>query len=162
MAAGRVLSALLCRLRGSRASSRLLNALSVGAYNRQFSPNRTGADWICTDEAVVDAYVQDPLCRFLPTVGMYHDMMVGLQLLVKPEHLRRMDPDTPVYFFAGDKDPVGASGAGVRKVANLFRQYGVRDVTVTLYPGGRHEMLNEPNKEQVFADTLAWLEAHMP
>ena len=162
VAAGRVLSALLCRLRGSRASSRLLNALSVGAYNRQFSPNRTGADWICTDEAVVDAYVQDPLCRFLPTVGMYHDMMVGLQLLVKPEHLRRMDPDTPVYFFAGDKDPVGASGAGVRKVANLFRQYGVRDVTVTLYPGGRHEMLNEPNKEQVFADTLAWLEAHMP
>ena len=50
----------------------------------------------------------------------------------------------------------------MRKVANLFRQYGVRDVTVTLYPGGRHEMLNEPNKEQVFADTLAWLEAHTP
>ena len=160
VALGRLLSALFSKTRGPKAHSNLLNALSVGAYNKQFAPNRTGADWISRDEAVVDAYVRDPLCRFLPTVGMFHDMMVGLQFLVKPEHLRRMSPDTPVYFFSGDKDPVGASGAGVRKVAGLFTQYGVRDVTVKLYPGGRHEMLNERNRDEVFQDTLGWLEAH--
>ena len=162
VAAGRILSSLVVRFSGPRAHSKLLNTLSVGAYNRQFKPNRTGADWISRDQAVVDAYCADPLCRFLPTASMFHDMMVGLQLLAKKENLQKMDPDTPVYFFAGDKDPVGASGKGVRKVAGWFRDAGVKDVTVKLYPEGRHEMLNEINKDQVYQDVLAWLEGHMP
>ena len=149
---------LLIRLRGSRAHSALLDGLSVGRYNGQFKPARTSADWISRDTAVVDAYCADPLCRFLPTVGMYHDMMVGLQLLAKPANLRRMDPDTPVYFFSGDRDPVGANGAGVKKVAGWFKDAGVRDLTVKLYPEGRHEMLNETNREAVWGDVLAWLE----
>ena len=162
VAAGRVLSGLFTRISGPRAHSALLNALSMGAYNRQFRPNRTGADWISRDEAVVDAYCADPMCRFLPTVSMFHDMMVGLQLLARKENLQKMDRDTPVYFFSGDRDPVGASGKGVRKVAGWFRDAGVKDVTVTLYPEGRHEMLNETNKDQVFQDVLNWIEGHMP
>ncbi|WP_130870347.1 alpha/beta hydrolase [Intestinimonas massiliensis (ex Afouda et al. 2020)] len=162
VAAGRVLSSLFTRISGPRAHSRLLNTLSMGAYNKQFRPNRTGADWISRDTAVVDAYCADPLCRFLPTVSMFHDMMVGLQLLAKRENLQKMDRDTPVYFFSGDKDPVGASGKGVRKVAGWFREAGVKDVTVKLYPEGRHEMLNETNRDQVFQDVLDWLEVHMP
>lgn len=162
VAAGRVLSSLVVRFSGPRAHSKLLNTLSVGAYNRQFKPNRTGADWISRDQAVVDAYCADPLCRFLPTASMFHDMMVGLQLLAKKENLQKMDPDTPVYFFAGDRDPVGASGKGVRKVAGWFKEVGVKDVTVKLYPEGRHEMLNEINREEVYQDVLHWLEGHMP
>lgn len=162
VAAGRTLSGLFARISGPRAHSKLLDTLSMGAYNKQFKPNRTGADWISRDTAVVDAYCADPMCRFLPTVSMFHDMMVGLQLLAKRENLQKMDPDTPVYFFAGDKDPVGSSGKGVRKVAGWFRDVGVKDVTVTLYPEGRHEMLNELNKDQVFQDVLDWLEKHMP
>lgn len=162
VAAGRVLSALLSRVKGTKAHSSLLDSLSVGRYNKQFKPLRTNADWISRDEAVVDAYRADPLCRFLPTVGMYHDMMVGLQLLARPENLRRKDPDTPVLFFSGDRDPVGANGAGVKKVAGWFRDAGVKDLTVKLYPGGRHEMLNETNRDQVYADVLGWLEWHLP
>lgn len=159
--AAKVLSGVLSRIMGPRGRSGLINRLSLGAYNRHFRPNRTSADWICRDTAVVDAYVADPFCRFVPSVSMYRDMMTGLQMLVKPECLKRLDPDTPVYFFAGDQDPVGSNGAGVRKVADLFRQYGVKDVTVKLYPGGRHEMLNELNQDEVFADTSAWLEARL-
>ena len=162
VAAGKVLSGLFTRLSGPRAHSRLLNALSMGAYNKQFRPNRTGADWISRDTAVVDAYCADPLCRFLPTVSMFHDMMAGLQLLAKKENLQKMDRDTPVYFFSGDKDPVGASGKGVQKVAGWFKESGVKDVTVKLYPEGRHEMLNETNKADVYQDVLDWLEVHMP
>ena len=161
VAAGRALSALLIRLKGSRARSGLMDSLSVGRYNGQFKPARTSADWISRDTAVVDAYCADPLCRFLPTVGMYHDMMVGLQLLAKPANLRRMDPDTPVYFFSGDRDPVGANGAGVKKVAGWFKDAGVRDLTVKLYPEGRHEMLNETNRQEVWDDVLSWLEKHL-
>ena len=161
VAAGRALSALLIRLKGSKARSGLMDSLSVGRYNGQFKPARTSADWISRDTAVVDAYCADPLCRFLPTVGMYHDMMVGLQLLAKPANLRRMDPDTPVYFFSGDRDPVGANGAGVKKVAGWFKDAGVRDLTVKLYPEGRHEMLNETNRQEVWDDVLSWLEKHL-
>lgn len=141
--------------------NRLVNRLSLGAYNQKFAPNRTGADWISRDTAVVDAYVADPLCSFVPTAGMSHDMMGGLQFIAKKEHLAKMDPDTPVYFFSGDQDPVGAMGAGVKKVVGFFRGAGVKDLTLKLYPGGRHEMLNEVNRMEVYADVLAWLQKHL-
>ncbi|MCC8120730.1 MAG: alpha/beta hydrolase [Oscillospiraceae bacterium] len=152
----------VCRTRGERTHSRLIEKLSFGAYNRQFSPCRTPSDWISRDEAVVDAYRADPLCQFLPTAGMFRDMMEGLQYIADRDNLRKMDPATPVLFFSGDQDPVGQNGAGVDKVASWFRQAGAEDVTVHLYPGGRHEMLNEINREQVLADLLAWLEQHLP
>lgn len=141
--------------------NKLFYDLSIGAYNKQFAPARTGADWICRDEAVVDAYLADPLCNFQTTAGMNHAMMTGLQYVANKKNLAKMDRNTPIYFFAGDEDPVGASGKGVRKVAGWFRDAGVKDVTVKLYPGGRHEMLNETNKEEVYADTLAWIEGHL-
>ena len=162
IAFGRGLCTLMARLGGPQRVSGLVTALSLGAYNRQFKPNRTGADWISRDEAVVDRYVADPLCTFFPTVGMTRDMMQGLQFIARPDNLAKMDPDTPVYFFSGDQDPVGSNGRGVEKVAGWFRRAGVRDVTVRLYPGGRHEMLNEINRQEVYRDVLDWLEAHLP
>lgn len=141
--------------------NKLFYDLSIGAYNKKFAPARTGADWICRDEKVVDAYLADPLCNFQTTAGMNHAMMTGLQYVARKKNLDRMDKDTPIYFFAGDADPVGAMGKGVKKVAGWFREAGVKDVTVKLYPGGRHEMLNETNREEVFQDTLAWLESHI-
>ena len=141
--------------------NKLFYDLSIGAYNRKFVPARTGADWICRDEKVVDAYLADPLCNFPTKAGMNHAMMSGLQYVARKKNLTKMDKDTPVYFFAGDADPVGAMGKGVQKVAGWFREAGMKDVTVKLYPGGRHEMLNETNREEVFRDTLAWLESHI-
>ena len=155
---GRGLSGLLRRVRGERYVSPLVISMSLGAYDRQFRPNRTAADWISRDEQAVDAYVSDPLCRFVPTVGMFHDMMGGLRRIGDPRELRKMDPSTPVYFFSGESDPVGGRGKGVRKVADLFRQAGCRDVEVKLYPGGRHEMLNELNRGEVYDDLLDWLD----
>ena len=67
-----------------------------------------------------------------------------------------------MLFFSGDRDPVGANGAGVRKVAGWFCRAGVKDLTVKLYPGGRHEMLNETNRDEVYADVLEWIEGHLP
>lgn len=158
VAFGKGLCGLLGAVKGKNTVSRLVTALTLAPYNKGFAPNRTPSDWISRDEAVVDAYCADPLCRFVPTLGMNRDMMGGLQYIAKPRNLAKMDPATPVYFFSGDADPVGQEGAGVRKVAGWFRQAGVRDVAVKLYPGGRHEMLNEVDRDQVYADTLGWLE----
>ena len=158
--AGKALAGLIAHIRGPEAVSPLVNELSLGSYNKQFRPNRTGADWISRDEKVVDAYLRDPWCNFTPTVGMFRDMLGGLQYIASPAALAQMDPDTPVYLFSGDRDPVGGNGAGVRKVYGYFEKQGTRDLTMKLYPGGRHEMLNELNREEVYADVLAWLDRH--
>lgn len=142
--------------------NRLFYKLSIGAYNQKFAPARTTADWICRDEAVVDAYLADPLCNFPTKAGMNHAMMCGLQYIGNKHNLEKMNRNLPIYFFAGDHDPVGAMGEGVKKVARWFREVGMKEVTVRLYPDGRHEMLNEINKDEVYRDVLAWLEAHLP
>ncbi len=158
VAAGRAVASAVCAARGPETVSPLVDKLSLGAYNRQFAPNRTGADWISRDEAVVDAYLKDPLCAFKPTAGMFRDMMEGLQYISSERALAQMDPSTPVYLFSGDRDPVGSNGAGVRRVYGFFKDHGTADLTMKLYPGGRHEMLNEINRGEVYADVLAWLE----
>lgn len=158
---GKAIASLISLLWGPDTVSKLVNDLSLGAYNKQFKPNRTTADWICRDEAVVDKYLQDPFCTFIPTVGMYRDMLGGLQYISSDKALSRMDPNTPVYLFSGGQDPVGSNGVGVKKVHGYFKKYGTKDLSLKLYPGGRHEMLNETNKEEVYADVLAWLEKHI-
>ena len=158
VAFGKAMAGALCRLRGDTYVSPLVTAMSLGAYNRKFKPNRTPADWISRDEAVVDAYRKDPLCTFVPTVGMFRDMMGGLQFIAGKENLARMEKETPVYFLSGDHDPVGGMGEGVKRVVGMFREAGCRDVTLKLYPDGRHEMFNELNRREVMEDLMAWLE----
>lgn len=160
VAAGKALSSLLAAAKGSDHVSPLVQELSLGGYNKAFRPNRTSADWLTRDEAAVDAYLADPFCTLPLTVGLFRDMMGGLQYIAKPENLARMDPTTPVYIYSGEQDPVGAMGAGVRKVHTMFREAGCRDLELKLYPDGRHEMHNEFNKDEVFADLLAWLDRH--
>ena len=161
VASGKALAGTLCRLRGPDHVSKLVNDLSLGAYNRAFKPNRTPSDWLSRDEAQVDIALADPLCNFMPTVAMFRDMMGGLQFIADRQNLSKMNRDTPVYFLSGDHDPVGSMGEGVWKVEKMFRSAGCRDVTVKLYPGGRHEMFNEINRQEVFNDLLAWLESKL-
>lgn len=161
VAFGKAVAGIFGKIRSPQEVCALFTQLSLGGYNKKFAPNRTGADWISRDTAVVDAYVADPLCKFVPTAGMNRDMMEGLQFIADRRNLAKMDPDTPVYFFSGDQDPVGGMGDGVKKVYGFFRDAGVKDVTLKLYPGGRHEMLNEINRDEVYTDVLAWLEAHL-
>ena len=141
--------------------NKLFLNLSLGAYNRKFAPNRTTADWVSRDEALVDKYLADPLCNFRTTAGMNHAMMVGLQYIADKKNLAKMDPDTPVALFSGDADPVGGMGKGVKTVHGFFREAGCRDLTMKLYPGARHEILNEINREEAYADILGWLDARI-
>ena len=159
--AGKLLANLIGLFRGYDYVSPLVHSLSLGAYNKQFAPNRTTADWISRDETVVDTYLADPFCQIMPTVGLYRDMLSGLQYIASRRALSQMDPNTPVYLYSGDKDPVGTNGAGVEKVYGYFKTHGTGDLSMKLYPNGRHEMHNELNKEEVFGDVLGWLEQHI-
>ena len=153
----KTMASLQCVLGGERKPGRLVEKLSSSGYNRGYDDVQTPFDWLSCDRDQVALYLADPYCGFTFTAGAYRDMFDGLSRLY-PEKLGTMDKDVPVYLFAGDMDPVGSHGKGVKRVAQELRDAGVRDVTLRLYPGGRHEMFNEINREEVYADLIAWLD----
>jgi alpha-beta hydrolase superfamily lysophospholipase len=77
-----------------------------------------------------------------------------------PEKIARVPADLPIYVFSGSKDPVGDDGKGVIAVCKALEDAGVREVTCRLYEDGRHEMLNETNREEVYSDVIEWLDNH--
>ena len=155
---GRLLARREIGAHGSKYRSPSLQKLAFGSYLKRIESPIGPNDWICRDEAVIRAYGDDPLCGFTATAGLMHDMMDGLLTIGRRAHMDRMDKAMPVLFIAGTEDPVGGYGKGVEKVAARFRAVGMRDVTVKLYPGARHEVLNELEKQTVWRDTLAWME----
>ena len=143
---------------GESATSDLVTELAFGSYNKLFAPNRTKVDWLSADESNVDDYIADPLCGADATVGLFRQMLHGIRFNQRMSHLRQMDKDMPVLFVAGDKDPVGSCGKGVRQTYDAFRQAGMRDCTLKLYPGLRHEILNEKAyAAEITKDIETWL-----
>ena len=69
--------------------------------------------------------------------------------------------ELPIYIFSGEKDPVGNNGKGIVKLYETYQGVGLTDVTYKLYKDGRHEMLNETNRDEVMSDVIAWLDAHL-
>ncbi|WP_020405162.1 alpha/beta fold hydrolase [Hahella ganghwensis] len=142
---------------GARNSSKLLNFISFGSFNGHFKPNRTTHDWLSRDPEQVDQYLNDPNCGFIATSQLWCDFLGGLHYLSKYRNLSRLPKNIPYYLLSGDKDPVGGMGKGVQALARQLKQSGIANLTCTLYPGGRHEMVNETNKEQVIQDMFEWL-----
>ncbi|MGG6312273.1 lysophospholipase [Paenibacillus macerans] len=159
---GRSLARLQALLQGDSHRSLLLNALTFGSFNKSFLPARTPFDWLSRDEHEVDQYIRDPHCGFLCSAGFFYGFFGLLQEIHQPERMQYIRKDKPVYIFGGDLDPVGLNGAGVRRLAELYARLNLRDVEVKLYPEGRHEMLNEINRDEVMADICDWLERHLP
>lgn len=134
-----------------------LNDIAFGAYCSKIENKRTDFDWLSRDPAVVDKYIADPLCGFVATNSLFRDMMSGIRYIIRQSNINCMNPDKPVYFMSGDADPVGDYGKGVNAAYKAFCKAGLKDVMLRLYPEGRHEMLNETNKETVYQDILNWL-----
>ncbi len=123
--------------------------------NAAFSPSRTAFDWLSRDESEVDKYIADPFCGFdmRPPRGGRADPAV----LADPERLRRIRAYLPVLLMAGDADPINRKLAGLRLLEQRWRDAGVRRIDTLYYAGGRHEMLNETNRDEVTADVIGWL-----
>ena len=154
---GLAMGNLVVALKGPHHYSKLLNNMAFGSYNKLYGEVRTEYDWLSRDEAQVDKYVADPLCGFIPSCSLFRDMMTGIKFITNQNNLENMNKDTPVYFMSGDMDPVGECGKGVKLAYDNFKKAGMKDVSIKLYKDGRHEMLNELNKDEVYADILAWI-----
>ena len=152
---------LIAKLSPQKKPAKLVDKLAFGSYNKPFAPNRTAFDWLSRDNQEVDKYVSDELCGFMFTGGAFADFFEGLLKLSNASRLSDMPEGLPVLFISGDHDPVGAMGKGVKKVARQFENAGIANVTVKLYPGARHELFNETNREEVYHDLISWLDEEL-
>ncbi|HWR23613.1 MAG TPA: lysophospholipase [Feifaniaceae bacterium] len=143
------------RRNGDKKPSERLNTMSFASYNKPFLPSRTGFDWLSRDTEQVDRYVEDPLCGFVFTAEGFFDLLSGIREISSVSWAKKV-PDVPIYIFSGEKDPVGNNGRGVKQVAGWLKDTG-HAVTLKLYPEGRHEMLNEVNRTEVYEDVLRFL-----
>jgi alpha-beta hydrolase superfamily lysophospholipase len=136
------------KLQGENHRSNLLNLLTFGSYNKAFRPNRSPFDWLS----------RDPYCGVIFTASFFRDFFKGLKEIHLPEQMAKIPKNLPIYVFSGEKDPVGAMGKGVRKLLKMYCELGLKQVSSTLYPEGRHEMLNELNHDEVTKDLIDWLQ----
>ncbi len=155
--AGSALTGLLAQGKGARNVSERVQKLMFGAYNAPFPEATSSFDWLCANKAALADYLADPLCGFPITNGLARDMIVGLRFIQKPRNLDRMIKTLPVLFTSGDHDPVGNMGKGVLTAHLAFEKAGMLDTQVKLYPGLRHEILNETAHDEIYADILHWI-----
>ena len=155
----------LCRsialVKGWKHRSDFVNNMAFGSYNKRFEPARTRADWLTKDETIVDKYLAEPRCNFIFTLNGYYNMFEGIARLHNKDLLRIVPKNLPVLFVSGEEDPVGSCGKEVIAAARSLKDVGVQEVEVKLYPGDRHEILNELDKETVYQDLYDWIVAHM-
>ena len=158
---GRALCGALARFRGWHYRSERVAALAMGggAYAKFNSDGtRPEQSWLTRDTDIVKRYFADPRCTFRFTLNGYKGLFEAVSFSGKRAGAERIPKSLPLLLASGEDDPVGDLGAGVRKAEAMYRAAGIRDVTLKLYPGARHEILNEINRQEVFADFFGWME----
>ncbi len=121
----------------------LVRNLSFGTYNKKFSPNRTKADWLCSDEAELDKYIADVLCKEDISAGLFWQLLASMKRTSDKNTYQKWKKTMPVLLISGEDDPVGGTGKGVRLVEKSMKNAGLTNVTMKLYPSARHDVLHE-------------------
>ncbi len=157
LAFGKALAAVLGVLQGKKSPCYLLEKIAFGNSLKRIENPKTKSDWLCCDEEVIARYKSDKLSDFTFTVNGYQTLFELISRAVDEKNARLIPADLPVFFMSGKEDPVGDYGKGVKAAYEMLKQAGVKDVSIKLYPGDRHEIVNEADKEVVFQDIYRWL-----
>ncbi len=143
---------------GGQNDSALLQTLLFGSSNKNFEmePDATGYEWLSRDREQVQQYVDDPLCGFVPCPRSVCDLFEAERANWRPDSVASIPTDLPIYLFSGTADPVHNELKNINRLLALYREHGLK-VTTHFYADGRHEMLNETNRDLVMKDLLEWL-----
>lgn len=144
---------------GGRTYSPFLEKLTFGNFNKRIKPLRTDQDWLTRDEAIVDANLIDPYCGQTPTVQFWVDFLTGLSEISTDDAFKKIPSDLPIYAISGEEDPVSRYGVGLNALVKALHKRGIKRVDSKLYPGARHELYNELNKDEVCSDLCVWLKS---
>ena len=157
---GAVLAKLLNTLsRDKTKPSTFMNHLAFGSYNKAFPNPRTDFDWLSRDEAQVDRYVADPYCGGICSISFYANLLGGMAAMGKKKYTAKINQSLPIYIQGGGDDPVSGMGKGLTALKKQYEDLGIHTVELSIYPGARHEIFNEINKEEVYRNTLSFIES---
>ncbi len=146
-------------LLGSQSRCDFMYRFSVKIYNKKFQAERSGDyNWLSRDPEIVCSYNEDPMCGFIPCAQFFEDMVEGILRMNNPEEVAKTPKMLPVLFLSGGDDPVGDFGRGVQHAFELFKAAGMKHADLKLYPGARHEIFNEINRDEVYCDALMFIE----
>lgn len=137
--------------------SNLIANLLNKSMRRKDRENRTDFDWICSDEEVVDAYINDPLCGFAYTPKFYSEFFKAI-INVSRSNFISLTKHIPILIISGDADPVGSNGQGPKDIYDQFTGHGYTQLTLELVKGAHHELLNEPDKLTTFEFIKNWFD----
>lgn len=151
---GKLVARIVTNKRNRNKKAKLMDKIVFGMYSKQIKNAKTKFDWLSVNEENVNKYIADPQTGYMSTNGFYYEFMKGCNRIYRKKFLQKINKKLPILIIAGDKDPVGANGKGPKKLADLYKSLGVNDVTLKLYPGLRHEILNEKEKDVVYNDIL--------
>jgi len=154
---GNILAKIVRLFCGKNSVVGLLDTLSFGSYNKRIKTLKTKYDWLTKDESMFMMYADDKWCGFPLKTSFYCDMTGALRNIHQKSNMAKIDKDLPIYLLFGSEDPVGDYGKTVKALAECYKKLGIKDVNVKEYPGDRHEILNETDKETVEQDILNML-----
>ncbi len=155
-AARELVDAEVARL-GREAVSEALETGIVEGFNAAFPDARTPYDWLSRDPDEVDDYARDPWCGFALCASAWQDLIECMLPTADASRVAEMRKNLPIYIFSGTDDPVHGQWAAIDRLVANYHAAGMRDISVQAYPGGRHEMLNETNRDEVMRDLVTWL-----
>ena len=148
---------------GPSGESALMDKLLFGNANEPFDgPEANGFEWLSRDAAEVRAYVDDPFCGFVVRTGGLCTLFGGSRVTRKKASCAKIPVTLPIYLFCGVDDPVHGELKNINRLLKRYREAGISNLQHRFYEGGRHEMLNETNRDEVTSDLLAWLDATLP
>lgn len=154
--AARLICKWIAAFKGWRHRSDFVNGFVCGGFEKKLGPG-----WLSKNEENVKRYAADPLCGFVFTLNGFYHMFSGMLEANIRERAGQIPRQLPLLFVAGGEDPVGGNGRGVQAVWERYRKFGAQNAELRLYPGDRHEILNELDRQQVFADLHNWIEKNL-
>ncbi len=137
--------------------SKIVDKAAFGVYNKKIASPETSFDWLSRNKDNVRRYIDDPMCGFIFTANGFQTLFRLIRNLHDEDKLKQMPQSLPVFFLAGEDDPVGDYGKSVEKVYRSFQELGMENVQMKLYPQDRHEILNEADREDIYADIYRWV-----
>lgn len=143
--------------KGWRNRSKFIKSLAFGSYNKKFKSENNPRSWLSVDKENTDKYGKDPLCNFVFTDNGYYILFSAIKSACSSKTIKAVPKELPIYFVAGENDPVGDYGKGVIKTYKKFKQAGAQKVDIKLYKNARHEILNDFCKDEVRKDLLEFI-----
>lgn len=147
---GKLILKIMKLIYGEKHRSNFLDQVMFGNYNKRFSKNTKGKEWLTSDEKQVQKYMNDPACSFMFTINGIETLLSTLTFIQKPQNMKQLPKNIPMLLISGAEDPVGGYGKGVYQVFKKYQQQGINAIELKLCEGLRHEVLNETNREEVY------------